>query len=94
MTIEITKHASERLKSRTNFTPQQAKEVAEKAYYCGKDIDDFPKKIRQYLSNVLEASSGNCLKVLGNEIYLFGNGVLITVFPIPAKILRDRGNKK
>lgn len=88
MTIIVTKHAYDRLKERTGFTPQHSAEIAEKAYYCGKDIEDFKEKqMRKYLKNVLEGSTGDVLKVMGNDIYLFGNGCLITIFPIPQKLI-------
>ena len=93
MEIIITKHAYEKLKERTNYSPTRAKEVVEEAYYCGKDIKDFPKKTRAYLENVLKASTGDCLKVLGNDIYLFGNGCLITTFPFPSKVISNKNKE-
>ena len=41
MTIVLTHHALDRIKARTNFSPTRAQEIAEEAYYCGKDIKDF-----------------------------------------------------
>lgn len=94
MTIQITKHAYGRLKERTGFSPQRSEEIAEKAYYCGKAPEDFPKIVQNYLKNVLDGSSGDCLRVLGNDIYLFGNGYLITVFSIPNKIINKLNNRR
>lgn len=93
MTITLTNHGYERMKKRTHFAPSQFLSIAEEAYYCGKDIDDFPKETRRYLKNVLEGSTGDYLKVLGNIIYIFGNGCLITVFSFPNKILSKNGRK-
>lgn len=94
MTVILTRHALDRMKERTNFSPTRAQEIAEEAYYCGKDISDFDSSVSRYLNNVLEASSGDCLKILGNDIYLFGNGCLITTFPIPNKLLQKTRSKK
>ncbi len=94
MTIQITRHAYERLKERTGFSPQRSAEIAEKAYYCGKAAEDFPKIVQNYLTNVLEGSSGDYLRVLGNDIYIFGNGYLITVFSIPNKIINKLNNRR
>ncbi len=85
MTIQITRHAYERLKERTGFSPQRSEEIAEKAYYCGKTPEDFPKIVQNYLKNVLDGSSGDCLRVLGNDIYLFGNGYLSPYFQFQIK---------
>ena len=39
--IKVTNHAYTRMKERTGYSPSDAQKVAEKAYYCGKDIKDF-----------------------------------------------------
>lgn len=94
MTISITNHARERMKKRTNYSPTRAEEVVEEAYYCGKDIEEFDGKVKIYLKNVLQRSKdegrGDILKVLGNDIYLFGNNCLITIFPLSDKIRKNR----
>lgn len=89
MTIVLTNHARERMKKRTNYSPTRAKQIAEEAYYCGKSVSDFKGKMKRYLENVLQASSGDELRVLGNDIYLFGNGCLITIFPFPNKVISN-----
>lgn len=98
--IRITNHAYDRLKERTGYSPSKAREVAEKAYYCGKDISDFKKEkeIQKYLKNVLTASHeqnhGDKIRVMGNDIYLFGGVVLITVFPFPPRVAALKGKYK
>ena len=88
MTVVLPHHVLDRMTARTNFSPTRAQEIAEEAYYCGRDIEDFKEKqMRRYLKNVLEGSTGDVLKVMGNDIYLFGNGCLITIFPIPQKLI-------
>lgn len=94
MTVVLTYHALDRMKARTNFSPTRAQEIAEETYYCGKDPSDFPKQTRKYLENVLQASSGDTLKVLGNDIYLFGNGHLITIFPFPKKVVGNNNKER
>lgn len=89
MTIVLTNHARERMKKRTNYSPTRAEQIAEEAYYCGKGVSDFKGKTKRYLENVLQASSGDELRVLGNDIYLFGNGCLITTFPFPNKVISN-----
>lgn len=98
MTVLLTQHANERMKTRTNFSPTRAREIAEKALWCGKDPSDFPKNTRRYLENVLQRSAegdgADTLKVLGNDYYLFCKGILITVIPIPEKVRKaDQKNK-
>ncbi len=90
MTVGITHHGTQRMKERTKVSPTKAIDRAEKALWCGKDPKDFPKNTRKYLENVLQRSKeegrADTLKVLGNDCYLFGNGLLITIIPIPEKV--------
>lgn len=88
--IILTKHGYERSKERTNTRGNKAAERAEKAYWCGKEISSFSKEIQKYLNNVLERSTGDELKVLGNDIYIFGNQMLITTFPLNPKMLNKK----
>lgn len=92
--ILLSEHSYERCKERVNIHGSKALVRAEKAYCLGKDVEDFDKVLSKYLKNVLEASDGNELKVLGNDIYIFGNKKLITVFPIPQKIIQRNNNSK
>lgn len=98
MTIVLTNHARERMKKRTNYSPTRAEQIAEEAYYCGKDIDNFDGKTKIYLQNVLQRSTdegrGDTLKVLGNDIYIFANGILITTFPLSPKTTKNKNHKK
>ena len=100
MTIVLTHHALDRIKARTNFSPTRAQEIAEEAYYCGKDIKDFEdeKEKQRYLINVLNASHeqgcGDIIRVMGNDIYIFGGATLITVFPFPPKIIALKNKQK
>lgn len=92
--ILLSEHSYERCKERVNIHGSKALIRAEKAYYLGKDIEAFDKVLSKYLANVLEASDGDELKVLGNDIYIFGSKKLITVFPIPQKIIQRNNNSK
>ena len=93
--VLLSEHGHERCKERINIHGGKALIRAEKAYYVGKSIEEVCDKVlARYLKNVLEASGGDDLKVLGNDIYIFGNRRLITVFPIPQKIIQRNNNSK
>ena len=100
MTIILTHHALDRMKARTNFSPTRAREIAEEVYYCGKDIKDFKgeKEKQKYLKNVLNASHeqgrGDSIRVMGNDVYIFGGVTLITVFPLPPKLVALKSKHK
>lgn len=98
MEIIITKHAYEKLKERTNYSPTRAKEVVEEAYYCGQDPCDFQKQTRKYLENVLRRSyeehQTDTLKVFKGDIFLFCKGYLITSFPMIKNIVKSKPRKK
>lgn len=86
--IEMTNHGYGRVKERGKLKGKKALNSARKAYSQGKEIEDFPKEAQRYLNNVLQRSDGDTLKVWGNQIYLFGNDKLITVFPFPPELQR------
>ena len=93
--VRLTRHGYERSKERTTAGGvKAATERAEKAYWCGKSIEDFAKQVQKYLRNVLQRSSGDDLKVLGNDVYIFGGETLITTFPLSQKILKDNKKKE
>lgn len=98
--IIVTNHAYMRMKERTGYSPSDAQKIAEKAYYCGKDISDFKKEkeMQKYLKNILHASHeqgrGDSIRVLGNDVYIFGGVTLITIFPFPPKIVALKGKHK
>ncbi len=100
MTVLLTRHALDRMKTRTDFSPTRAREIAEKVYYCGKTIKDFKneKEKQKYLRNVLNASHeqgrGNTIRVMGNDIYIFCDTTLITVFPFPPKLTTLKNKHK
>lgn len=98
--IKVTNHAYTRMKERTGYSPSDAQKIAEKAYYCGKDIKDFKgeKEKQKYLKNVLNASHeqgrGDSIRVMGNDVYIFGGVTLITVFPFPPKLVTFKSKHK
>lgn len=85
MDIFITEHARKRLKERTKFSLNRLNAIVKKIYYTGKTIEDFSdnKEKQQYLKNVFINSKGDNLRVFGNDIYIYGNFSLITVFSFP-----------
>lgn len=92
--VELTVHAYERSKERGAGKGECAYKNAEKAFVKGKSPEDFDKQTRKYLENVLKGSKGNNIKVWGNNIYLFFDNILITVFPMPAKMNNKKPKKE
>ena len=92
--VKLTSHGADRMKERNNLKGKQAQEQAQRAYEKGKNIEDFSKETQKYLNNFLQGSSGDCLKVWSNRIYLFGNGLLITSFPFPKQLEKKEYRQK
>lgn len=92
--VKFTQHSIERTKERCSKGHKSIERNAEMALSNGKCPSEFGKETRRYLENILLQSKANTVKVWGNNIYLFYNDILITVFPMNQKILRKENNKK
>lgn len=86
---QLTLHGYKRLKERRGAKGMNASNEIKRVLEKGKNIEDCPKYIQRYLRNVFEASQGDMIKVWGNNVYLFGNGLLITTFAIPPQVMRS-----
>ena len=87
--VELTYHAYQRAKERKIGDKSSIYQNVEKAYENGKNIEDFNKEIRKYLTNTLKNSNGNMIKVYGNFVYIFFNNILITLFPLSQKLIQN-----
>lgn len=93
--IKTTIHALKRMEERTNIGVKNVDRYINKVYVQGKKIDDFNnKEIKRYLTNIFKRSSGDTLRVYGNEIYLFGNNVLITILNFDKRIIQKTNRRK
>ena len=86
---QLTLHGYKRLKERRGTKGMNASNEIKRVLEKGKDIGECPRYVQRYLRNVLEASQGDMIKVWGNNVYLFGNGLLITTFAIPPQVIRS-----
>lgn len=95
MEIAITTHGNVRLKERVGLKGNSQKELALRAYVKGKCPIDFGKELRSYLENVLRYSSGDTIRVWSNQIWIYGNGHLITSWVVPQKLwLKEKMRKE
>lgn len=86
--VQFTTHSVCRMGERVSKNHKTMEKNADSALNKGKDPKDFPKEIRKYLENVASQNIGNFVKVFGNNIYIFNQNVLITVFPMKQSLLR------
>lgn len=91
---QLTQHGYDRLKERRGAKGTSASDIVKKAFEKGKHIEQFNKEMQKYLTNVLKASKGDTLRVFGNDVYLFGNELLITTFAIPQKLIQKTNRPK
>lgn len=85
--IQITNHASDRMKERLGLPIKAHQRQAERAYECGLKRADISGKAHRYLDS-LTIETGSDVRVFANAVYIFKRQVLITVYHIPCNIRR------
>lgn len=92
--IELTMHAQIRIKERCGAKGDNITKIANSAYFKGKGIQECEKRIGKYLQAILKHSQGNYIKLWKNNIFIFRDEKLLTVYPIPQKILSSSNKKR
>lgn len=87
--MRVTRHALERAKERSGLSKSAARNLATRALECGLTRSDVVGPLGYYLDGRLRSHGhGNNMRVYGENVFIFHNEVLITVFPLPASLKR------
>ena len=82
--IIITKHASIRIKQRMGIKKKAQRKVVERAYARGIMHKDVSGRLKKYLDKTyLSHHNGNNIRIYGDNVFLFCNNVLLTVWVLP-----------
>ena len=95
MEISLSKHAEKRMKERLNLNKQAATRMANKAYEQGINGNIKNGSLKKYIDSKIKEGKINEyteVKIYGDYVYIFDDGLLITVFIVP-KNLKERANK-
>lgn len=86
MEAVITNHATKRTKERVGISKKLTEKNAIRALECGIQHEDTKGRLRRYVDSLyLKEHAANNVRIYCNNVYLFHNNILITVFPVPVK---------
>jgi hypothetical protein len=82
--VTITAHAFDRGKERLGLDRSAFQSLAVKAYIAGKKHAETKGNLKAYISELfLQYKNANNTRVYGENIYIFSNNTLITVYQLP-----------
>ena len=85
----VTKHAYKRAKERLSWSRHTLDRMAERAFYEGFTHKDVQSALKKYCDRLyLEGKNANNLRIYGENIFLFHDEVLITVFRLSNGLLK------
>ena len=83
------------MKERNGLNKKASQRLAEIAYEKGLKHKDLCGSIKRYIDKIyLSHWKGNEISIYGDKIYIFHNGICITLLPLPNKYKRDIENLK
>lgn len=84
MSSKVTRHAAKRVEERVSRKLKPNK-VFNKALKQGRSLSEFYGDFREYLESKLHNYKHTDVKVYDNNVYVYNNKVMITVYPVPEK---------
>lgn len=82
--VYVTDHAVKRAKERLGLPKGVTSKNAERALYNGIRHGETSGSLRRYLDGLyLKRETANNIRIYCNNVYIFHNEMLITVFPLP-----------
>ena len=81
----ISRHASNRMQQRTNFSANQKNHNINRAWQYGRKIDNYTDPFYSFLLTKQQEGNRTVVKIYEDNIYVFENKRqrLITVYPVP-----------
>lgn len=85
--IEVSKHATKRIRERLGLPKKAAQSEAERAFEKGLRIDELCGRLRRFLDRKhLILRDGADYRITPAAIYVIKNDVLVTVMPVPEEL--------
>lgn len=82
----VTNHAAQRTKERVGLPKRSAEKNAQKALANGIRHCETRGSLHRYITSLYwKQQTANNIRIYCNNVYIFNNEVLITVFPLPQK---------
>lgn len=84
--ITISHHAYHRAKERLGYNPDAFKRLAAQAYCYGISQAEAKGKLRRFIESRCAEHPGNKPRIYGENIYIFKENCLVTVYQLPADV--------
>jgi len=93
MAVRVSKHAKFRAKERLDVAYKSKRnQLFNRALKFGHPVNDFAGEFRDYLDSKKKKHKNIGIKVYDNNIFIYKNKLVITVFPVPEKYLPIKDN--
>lgn len=80
----ITEHARHRIKERLGIRKSAQNKIANRALEYGISHSDVSGKLKRYIDKTyLSYKNGNNIKIYGDNIFVFHDNILLTVWMLP-----------
>lgn len=87
--VTITKHAYNRARKRLSWRPETLERMAKRALRKGIKHDDADKILDQFFIKTYKNQyKANNVRIYGENVYIFKDRVLLTIFRAPNDVLK------
>ncbi len=84
--VTLTRHAARRTKQRLGIPKRSAEHNAKKALEHGIRHSETRGSLNRYITSLyFNNRKANNIRILNQQVYIFQDSTLITVFPLPGK---------
>lgn len=89
--MRISDHARERMKERCGFRGKTQDKMARKAYEQGITHSQTKGNLNKWITSLFFShQKANNIRLYGDHAYIFRDDTLITVFPIPVSLRKNK----
>lgn len=86
MQAQVTQHAQKRIRKRIHINKKSSERQCKLALERGYDENTITGRLKDYIYTLSLRSNTNLIKIYNNQIFIFKNEKLITVWNIPNKL--------
>ena len=90
MEIKVSRHAEMRMRERCGLNKKSIERMAQKAYDNGIKHNQTKGSLNKWVTSVyLRNENARELCIYGDYLYIFDDGILVTVFRVPNNLLKN-----
>lgn len=93
--VIITRHGGRRVRERSGINKKAVHRIVCKAYHEGFTREDTNGELRKWIERICEKNKpADQVRIYGDNMYLFADNYLITMFQIPNSLKKNIKKKK